>query len=103
MKYIIAVIFVLILSGCRPSAQEGDFHHNIFLGNGAGKNITTSSYQFRLVLFGKEYQTVMSPKEYKHVNAVIVRAIKNPIAYKGVDAECEGIVSKAADKAQGEE
>ena len=49
--------------------------HNICLGPGAGRDITTESYQFCFATDPNcEYRANMSPKEYEVISAVVERA-----------------------------
>lgn len=53
-----------------------DGGHNICLGAGAGKDLTTESYQLVLVLQGVgELRTTMTPSEFEVVNKVVRRAV----------------------------
>ena len=49
--------------------------HNIAIGPGAGRDITTESYQFCFATDPNcEYRANMSPKEYEVISAVVERA-----------------------------
>jgi len=61
---------VVVTGAC----EEGG--HNIYLGEGAGLDLTDESYQFIINVCGDMLQTTMTPDEYQTIYDVVNRAIK---------------------------